>query len=238
LPSLNPAPGFYFHLQPSAKATLPAFPSWNRPSEVPETRGMTASEAPARGPSEPRGAAPSGTASGPRATVPPSPSCPHPPDPRAARREAAAVLGDPRAAGLPSERRACEGPWRLPGLFPSEPFPCKEGGPHTGADKNNTGRGPLLGSDGRDPNIPQRHDLRPLPSTPTTSGQPRTVAVAAPPEAGGWLAPEAGGWPNLGAAAPLRARAVPLPGPRPLLPTPVPQHPVSAETRRRRRRAC
>lgn len=93
--------------------------------------------------------------------------------------------------------------------FPSEPFPCKEGGPHTGADEKKTGRGPLLGLDGRDPNIPHRHDLQPLPSTPTTSGQPQTVAVAAPPEAGGRPTPLSRGAAEGPRASPSRTAAPP-----------------------------
>lgn len=110
------------------------------------------------------GGGPSGTAGGPPGAVPPTPSNPHPTDPRARRREAAGARGP---AGLPVRARGLRGAPAAPKpQFPSALLPCQEGGPQTGADKNKTGRGPLLGLDGRDPNIPQRHDLRPLPSNP------------------------------------------------------------------------
>lgn len=86
LPSLHPTSGFHVHLQPSAKASRPAFPPWNCPNEVPEheTSG-SGTDRRARAVVEPVGApgAASGAPARPRRPPPlPSPLSAGAPGPR------------------------------------------------------------------------------------------------------------------------------------------------------------
>ena len=79
---------------------------------------------------------------------------------------------------FPSELSACQEPRRLAGLsFPRSSFRERE-------LTIKTESGPPLCLDGWGPSIQQRHDLRPLTSTPEISGQSSTVWDAAPPAAG------------------------------------------------------
>lgn len=117
------------------------------------------------------------------------------------------VTCDGPSSGGPSRRSSA--PARSPGgsqaCFPRSPFRERELAIKTES-------GPPLCLDGWGPNIPQRHDLRPLTSTPEISGQSSTVWDAAPPAAERWpQRPRSGGSPPSRRAGRRRSTAT---GPR------------------------